>query len=284
MSDHHFERMSDHHFRVKRIPWNGGVYPILLQEANGPCPLLGLANVIALLPFGGLKLSPNATTASLEHVLSIVAEFALASLLKSRISAPENEARVHEFISILPDLFSGVSLDPRLASPLFDRALTDTSVCKQAIARSFAFDGSTSIYDVINIQLVHAWIVSPTDLTEEREAMGLEDGILFSKAQEMLVALDAAEAAHAIPLPVDSGSVEGGAAARGDGGVRDPSGAAAVPEQPVAPASPDLPRARAIKQWLHRYPTHATPYGVLVLTALLRDLELACLCECLPNA
>lgn len=283
------------HFRVKRIQWLDGPRSILLQEANGPCPILGLGNVIALVPFsegGGLKLPADAKVASVEHILSVVADYALSKVAsttsRSAASAaammPDIEARVNEFIQLLPSLIYGVNLNPRLSSKNFSRVLSgDMKARSDAVASSFEFDNATSIYDVINVQLVHAWMVSPHDGAAAVKAL---DNLLYSKAQEMLVSLDAATTATATTItttsildaeeqPSPQLSMEGGEENNdGANNVPPPSIAAVVPT--LSPEA--LENARAVKEWLLRYPTQATPYGVAVLNSLLRDSELACLC------
>lgn len=323
-------------FRVRRIPWFEGDVSILLQEDNGPCPLIGLANVIALVSVnagGGLKLPPDATFASVEHVLSVVAEYALAKVATTTAATPDMEARVLEFINTLPTLLQGVSLNPRLSSPNYSRVLLDSSARSDAVVSSFEFDGSTSMYDVIDVQLVHAWIVAPSDSPSAIRAL---EGSLFSKAQELLVALDAATAVEVVevtdsaevvevtdsPTTNDKGENEGDGSAAvikgegegkgdsdvavvtnndgGEGGSiavvmpmlmpreEETGGAAAMPalaDCGIVITPPPLPiispaaveDAKAVKEWLKRYQTQATPYGVSVLTSLLRNNELACL-------
>jgi hypothetical protein len=293
-------------FRVKRIQWLDGPRSILLQEANGPCPILGLANVIALVPFsagGGLKLPADAKTCSVEHMLSVVAEYALAkvSTVQSRSAAammPDIEARVNEFIQLLPSLIHGVNLNPRLSSKNFSRVLTDTTARSDAVASSFEFDNATSIYDVINVQLVHAWMVSPHDGVSAVKAL---ENVLYSKAQEMLVSLDAAATATATATATDMKVVKNddeqkveeskeGLSESKEGLSDDPAAATSIPSPLPSPSPPPsiavvptlspeaFDNALAVKDWLLRYPTQATPWGVAVLNSLLRDSELACLC------
>ena len=43
------DRMSgDTTYAVKRVAYGAGVRPVLMQNENGPCPLLALANVLLL--------------------------------------------------------------------------------------------------------------------------------------------------------------------------------------------------------------------------------------------
>lgn len=48
----------DLNYRVKQINFGGRTYPILLQDVNGPCPILAIANVLLLR--GQLKLPAGA--------------------------------------------------------------------------------------------------------------------------------------------------------------------------------------------------------------------------------
>lgn len=42
------EPREDAFYRVKLITYDGHEVPVLLQDANGPCPLLAIANVLSL--------------------------------------------------------------------------------------------------------------------------------------------------------------------------------------------------------------------------------------------
>ena len=47
----------DSTFRLKRISYNGRDVPVLMQNENGPCPLLGLSNVLLLR--GDISIHPD---------------------------------------------------------------------------------------------------------------------------------------------------------------------------------------------------------------------------------
>jgi len=58
-------------YQLKWLPWNGEFAPIVTQNANGPCPLLALCNVLLLR--GKMTIPPGTTAITSSDLLNNLA-------------------------------------------------------------------------------------------------------------------------------------------------------------------------------------------------------------------
>lgn len=58
-------------YQLKWLPWRGEFSPIVTQNANGPCPLLALCNVLLL--GGKMHIAPGTTAISSHELLNNLA-------------------------------------------------------------------------------------------------------------------------------------------------------------------------------------------------------------------
>ena len=63
--------------KVKRVSFFGREVPVIMQNENGPCPLLGIANVLLLR--NTLQLPSGAPDISQARLLALIAEYLLDS-------------------------------------------------------------------------------------------------------------------------------------------------------------------------------------------------------------
>lgn len=123
-----------------------------MQNANGPCALLALANACFLqrdmtLPPGRVRLSEPELMSMLADYVSRTADRCDDSDDAERRAA--RQFAVNDFIDLLPSLNTGMDVNVRFNSPL-----------------SFEFTREVSIFDVFpNVRLVHGWLVDPQDTT-----------------------------------------------------------------------------------------------------------------------
>lgn len=96
-------------YRLKRITFHGREVPIVVQNENGPCPLLAIANTLLLR--GMLTLPVNSPNVSLERLMQMVAEYLLDSNKVEDESplAANVQKNLGDVISALPKLATGVS-------------------------------------------------------------------------------------------------------------------------------------------------------------------------------
>jgi len=157
-------------YQIKSIRYQNSPRKILLQNINGPCPLLAAAN--ALLLRGVITLSSECVrngVASTDDVVNMLANRALirsqqssstsSSLEKSdkedndgndndTANKPSNhEYHLNEVLSILPTLQHGMDVNPQFTSP-----------------QSIEYTHNLAAFDLLGVELVHGWVLDPQDL------------------------------------------------------------------------------------------------------------------------
>ncbi|CAI5503104.1 unnamed protein product [Closterium sp. Naga37s-1] len=171
-------------YKIKRVSFLGRQQvPIVMQNDNGPCPLLGIANVLLLR--NAISLRPSATEISQSDLLSLVAHRLLDSntgmegrsaeyitnrqqnvadcmallLLSLRLSRSFylSQGRSAEYITNRQqNVADCMALLPRLATGI------DVNVRFTGI-HAFEFTPETAIFDLLDISLVHGWLVDSQD-------------------------------------------------------------------------------------------------------------------------
>jgi len=99
-------------YQLKSVMYHGSSRKILLQNENGPCPLLAVAN--ALLLRGEIDLDPacvRSGVACTDDVVNALAERAAANA-PSRSAIDEGEYRLNEALELLPPLRHGMDVNP----------------------------------------------------------------------------------------------------------------------------------------------------------------------------
>ncbi|KAK1736893.1 MINDY deubiquitinase [Skeletonema marinoi] len=154
-------------YQIKSIRYQNSPRKILLQNINGPCPLLAAAN--ALLLRGVITLSSECVrngVASTDDVVNMLANRALirsqqssstsSSLEKTdkdgnddaTANKPSNhEYHLNEVLSILPTLQHGMDVNPQFTSP-----------------QSIEYTHNLAAFDLLGVELVHGWVLDPQDL------------------------------------------------------------------------------------------------------------------------
>ncbi|XP_038975968.1 uncharacterized protein LOC103698954 isoform X4 [Phoenix dactylifera] len=152
-------------YKTKVVQFLGRSTPIILQNNNGPCPLIAICNVLLLRH--NLNLSSDASEVSLQKLLSLVAERLIDS--NSNVQDKDDgyvrnqQQNIADAIDLLPCLATGIDVNVHF------RKIND-----------FEFTRECTIFDLLDIGLYHGWIVDPQD-TDTAEAIG-------SKSYNMLVA------------------------------------------------------------------------------------------------
>eukprot|EP00258_Populus_trichocarpa_P014458 XP_006368742.2 ubiquitin carboxyl-terminal hydrolase MINDY-2 isoform X2 [Populus trichocarpa] len=134
--------------KTKTIEFLGRTTPIVLQNDNGPCPLLAICNVLLLK--NNLNLSPDSAEVSQEKLLSLVAERLIDSnsnVNNKDAGYVENQQQnIADAIDLLPRLATGIDVNLKF------RRIDD-----------FEFTRECAIFDLLDIPLYHGWIVDPLD-------------------------------------------------------------------------------------------------------------------------
>ncbi|KAK7309008.1 hypothetical protein RJT34_05402 [Clitoria ternatea] len=134
--------------KTKTIQFLGRTTPIVLQNDNGPCPLLAICNVLLLR--NNLNLSPDIAEVSQEKLLSLVAE----RLIDSNSNVNNKDAGYVE--NQQQNIADAIDLLPRLATGI------DVNIKFRRID-DFEFTPECAIFDLLDIPLYHGWIVDPQD-------------------------------------------------------------------------------------------------------------------------
>ncbi|KDP25542.1 hypothetical protein JCGZ_20698 [Jatropha curcas] len=157
--------------KTKTIQFLGRTTPIVLQNDNGPCPLLAICNVLLLR--NNLNLSPDIAEVSQEKLLSLVAE----RLIDSNSNVNNKDAGYVE--NQQQNIADAIDLLPRLATGI------DVNIKFRRID-DFEFTPECAIFDLLDIPLYHGWIVDPQDY-DTANAIGLKS---YNTLMGELVALD----------------------------------------------------------------------------------------------
>lgn len=162
------EKMSH---KTKLIQFFGRKTPIILQNDNGPCPLLAICNVLLLR--NQLTLSSDWVEVSQEKLLSLVAERLIdANSIVNNIDAgyvENQQQKIGDAIDLLPRLTTGINVNLK-----FTRI------------DDFEFTRECAIFDLLDIPLCHGWIVDPKD-SDTASAIGWKS---YNTLMGELVALD----------------------------------------------------------------------------------------------
>ncbi|CAM8901111.1 unnamed protein product [Rhodiola kirilowii] len=157
--------------KTKVIQFLGRTTPIVLQNENGPCPLLSICNVLLLK--NNLNLSPDLHEVSQEKLLSLVAERLIDANSNFEDKDPDyvknQQQNISDAIDLLPRLTTGIDVNLKFTG-----------------IRDFEFTPECAIFDLLDIPLYHGWIVDPQDL-ETANAIGSKS---YNRIMSELVSLE----------------------------------------------------------------------------------------------
>jgi hypothetical protein len=141
--------------RIKRITFFQRTVPILLQNENGPCPLLAICN--GLLLSGKITLPAGRMEITTDSLVQLIANhlFSHPTLHSSddniRINAQKS---VDDVIQILPAFAVGLDVN-----------------CKFNCVDAFEFTQQLTTFDLTDLRLLHGWTYDPQD-TRSAQAIG----------------------------------------------------------------------------------------------------------------
>jgi ubiquitin carboxyl-terminal hydrolase MINDY-1/2 len=135
-------------FNLKSVRFFGRQCMILCQNQNGPCPLLAIANVLILQSV--IHFNVDRQVVNLHALSEIVAN---AFVEKGLSQGTESESRKD---SKQQQLDSALNMIPSMARGL------DLNVCFSSVT-SFEFTEEISVFDALDIPLLHGWVLDPQD-------------------------------------------------------------------------------------------------------------------------
>jgi len=149
--------------------------PILLQNANGPCPLLALVNALVLSTPDGVKTSLGEVLRLREQVsLELLLDAVFEELMSRGSGLPD----VGDLFAFLLTLHTGMNVNPRFL-PLDDE--------RRASGLSGGFENTRemALYGAFRVPLVHGWLPEPTDPV--LDAMRRRGAGSYEEAQTLLL-------------------------------------------------------------------------------------------------
>ena len=167
-------------YMVKRVSFLGREnVPIICQNENGPCPLLGIANVLLLRNVIQLEGPSDRPEVSTGELMSLIAARLLDVNASSTTTSNENsfvrqnqEQNLNDAMAVLPSLATGLDVNVRFRHPL-----------------DFEFTAELAVFDLLDVTLCHAWVVDPEWRTA-RDAIGARS---YNQLMERLIELVTAE-------------------------------------------------------------------------------------------
>jgi hypothetical protein len=163
-------RQRKEHYQIKHIRWHDvnkhGIRtsPILTQNLNGPCPLLALVNALVLSTPAGIETALVETLRTREQVsLGLLLDAVFDELMSGRRGGAAQELPdVSELYKFLLALHTGLNVNPMFVQ---DEDSTDgTSTSAPLLAdRPGGFENTRDmrLYRTFNVPLLHGWLPEP---------------------------------------------------------------------------------------------------------------------------
>ena len=212
------------HVRIRSENVNGGkmsgfnddssFIPIVLQNENGPCPLLAACN--CLLFRGSIQLpgGPSIRYVSVDTLVELLAEKILdtgSSLMMSPHTITRNDRsdsgnhHYHADANAQQNVADAIDILPTLAQGL------DVNVGFSSI-QDFEFTAECAVFDILNIRLVHGWLIDEND-TQTKRAVNHRS---YNQIVERLITLNSRRAPKTVSVALSAGNVEYGKARNKD--------------------------------------------------------------------
>jgi len=129
-------------YRVKRVDYKGKPVNIILQNENGPCPLIAIGNILALRANITLDGGKNGRI-SVSDICQKISNY-LKQIFTPKTD--EEQIALESLIKALPDLQVGLDVN-----------------CGFTHNDSFEASSKTQLFTLLNIRMLHGWLISPND-------------------------------------------------------------------------------------------------------------------------
>ncbi|KAL4929797.1 MINDY family deubiquitinase [Aspergillus undulatus] len=154
-------------YSIRHISWKDTTgtlreSPMLIQNKNGPCPLLALVNALILRAAGHCTQPPIVRALRTREQISLgLLIQALFDELTTRLGPDDELPDIEALSRFLTMLHTGMNVNPRLTSEPND------------VAGTFLQTEDIKFYSTFGVPLVHGWIASPsTDVSAAMERVG----------------------------------------------------------------------------------------------------------------
>ncbi len=136
-------------YNIKWIKFNGKKLPIILQNENGPCPLISLCNVLLLRQ--DLKLNANQEVILNDKLVELLADSLFNHFLPLRASrqqaaanSPNVETILNDTLGVIQKLQYGMDVNVRFSS-----------------CTNFEYTPELDMFDLFFVNLYHGWLIDP---------------------------------------------------------------------------------------------------------------------------
>eukprot|EP00667_Euglena_gracilis_P013855 EG_transcript_14328 len=157
--------MGDENYRIKRISHFDKTIGIICQNSNGPCPLIALCNVLLLK--GLINIHPDHAIVTFSHLSNLLVDY----LVDANIVGQDNANlayNVNDVIGFMPSLQYGLDVNVKFSSIV-----------------DFEFTQNHLVFDLLNVRLVHGWLVDPQDATATKVIGALSYNLLVERVIRM---------------------------------------------------------------------------------------------------
>ncbi|XP_031477739.1 uncharacterized protein LOC116248869 isoform X1 [Nymphaea colorata] len=165
------EQTRSESYKIKTVSFFDREVPIILQNDNGPCPLLAICNVLSLR--NSLNANWDASEIPQQRLLHLVGERLLDTNNAENKDAgymKNQQQNIADAFELVPSLATGIDVNVRFRN-----------------IHDFEFTPVCAIFDLLEIDLVHGWIIDPQD-ADTASAIGSNS---YNTLMEKLVALEA---------------------------------------------------------------------------------------------
>lgn len=142
--------------------------PIMVQNANGPCPLLALVNALTLSTPAGMNTALLETLRVREQVsLGLLLDAVIDELMSGRRGdAAHNLPDVSDLYAFLVNLHTGMNVNPSfissdaVATNLMDAPIVESPINPAEVGKPGGFENTREmkLYSTFGVPLIHGWI------------------------------------------------------------------------------------------------------------------------------
>ncbi|KAK6583553.1 hypothetical protein PZA11_003283 [Diplocarpon coronariae] len=196
-------------YEIKKITWhdvhaaqNPRVSPVLVQNANGPCPLLALVNALTLSTPAEVETALVDALRSREQVsLGLLLDAVFDELMSGRRGdAAQELPDVSDLYTFLVTLHTGMNVNPRFVpappakgpnDPRNSMSRVPPSDREPPLPGSFEETREMTLYSTFSVPLIHGWLAevgSPAYAALNRTAKSYEDAQHVMFQEEVLEA------------------------------------------------------------------------------------------------
>eukprot|EP00878_Enallax_costatus_P013980 GHUV01014620.1.p1 GENE.GHUV01014620.1~~GHUV01014620.1.p1 ORF type:complete len:334 (-),score=77.28 GHUV01014620.1:807-1808(-) len=132
-------------YAVKRVEFFGRSVKICMQNNNGPCPLLAIANMLSLR--NELKLPSGIRSFTQSNLITAIVDLLLErSKHLEEASAADYQQTISDIFPVLQKLTTGIDVNVKFHN-----------------SHAFEATPEVAVFDLLGIPLVHGWLVDPQD-------------------------------------------------------------------------------------------------------------------------